>query len=193
MVLSLIALTLGFQDGLPAMPAKGFICPVTGEAVPAKPAALVDFNGVRYGMCCGGCDSGMKENPAKVLADPKLKGKLVGFSLFDPITGLRIEPKKAASFADYKGVRYYFAVASEKASFTAAPKKFTAAPKMETLTCPGSGEKIAGYASAGGYLDVDGTRVYVCCPDCYAAAKKDPAAFLKKAKDLQKPVAANGK
>jgi YHS domain-containing protein len=53
------------------------------------------------------------------------------------------------------------------------------APKLKPqTTCPVMGGKIDKKL----YADVDGKRIYVCCPGCIATIKKDPEKYLKKLK-----------
>jgi len=168
----------------------GLVCPITGEAISTS-AADIDFNGVRYSTCCGGCPDEFKKDPAKALKNKALDGKTVGVSLFDPVSGTRIEAKNAkGGTEDYKGVRYFFASAEDKKAFDADPKMYAAAPKKEVLYCLVMGHPVKDEASAGAYVDFEGTRYYTCCADCQAAMKKDMAAFAAKAGDKAKaPVA----
>ena len=50
--------------------------------------------------------------------------------------------------------------------------------KVQT-TCPVMGGKINSKL----FVDTDGKRIYVCCPGCVAAIKKDPAKYIKKLED----------
>ena len=45
-------------------------------------------------------------------------------------------------------------------------------------TCPVMGGKI----NKTQYVDVDGVRIYVCCPGCIGKIKADPAAYIAKLK-----------
>jgi YHS domain-containing protein len=161
-------------------------CPMTGESI-TKSFADIDYNGVRYSMCCGGCPDAFKKDPATALKNEKLKDKTVGVSLFDPVSAVRVVEKDAKGGSeDFNGVRYYFQNAEDKTAFDAEPKKFTATPKKELLYCAVMGHPIKDYATAGGYVDVAETRYYVCCPDCLAALKKDPQSIIAKVQDKVK-------
>ena len=59
---------------------------------------------------------------------------------------------------------------------TAASLAF-AEGKAQT-TCPVMGGKI----DKAQYADVDGVRVYVCCPGCVAKVKADPEKYIAKLK-----------
>ena len=158
-------------------------CVVLGETY-SKPAETIDYKGIRYGTCCGGCAAGFIAKPDQVLAEDVKKDILVGTSLFDPVSGVRIEAKPDTANSVYKGVKYYFATADEKTTFDATPAKFAAAPTKEVLHCPVQNDAIADYASAGGYADVDGVRYYVCCASCLGAMYKDAAQYTSKVANL---------
>jgi len=164
------------------------VCPMTGEAS-TDAGKSVDYNGVRYTMCCGGCDAPFKKDPAAALKSDKLKGKVVGVSLFDPVSGARIEAKDAKSSVDFAGTRYFFSSVDERKEFDADPKKFTATPKQDALFCAVMGHELKDYATAGGYADIEGTRYYTCCTDCLAQLKKNPALAAKAKNAVHAPVA----
>ncbi|MES1227897.1 MAG: hypothetical protein ABUL72_04445, partial [Armatimonadota bacterium] len=115
------------------------------------------------------------KNPDKYIKSAVESDLTIGTSLFDPVSGARIDLKKATISSDYKGTRYYFNTPEEKTSFDSEPVKFTKTPEKESLVCAMSGEKIADYGSAAGYVDFEGVRYYACCPDCFPAMQKDPA------------------
>lgn len=45
-----------------------FICPVTGEVLPKKPAAKSTYKEKTYQFCCAGCKQKFDKDPAKYLA-----------------------------------------------------------------------------------------------------------------------------
>lgn len=165
------------------------VCPVMGNPV-TKPAEVIEFNGARYGTCCAGCAAAFTADPAKVLKDPKVKGKTLGTFLFDPVTGNRLEIAKAAATADYEGLRYPFASEANKASFLLHAKALAAAPKKEALFCPVMGSDVASQSKASGYADHDGVRYYFCCGGCDVKFKANPASFVGAAKDKVSPAKA---
>ena len=59
-------------------------------------------------------------------------------------------------------------------SFAAEQQK--AAAKKQT-TCPVMGGKVD---ASSPYVDVDGKRIYVCCPKCAAKVKANPEKYIKK-------------
>jgi len=148
------------------------VCPMTGQAVKAD-SPSIDYAGTRYQMCCGNCPAGFKKDPAAAIKSDKLNGKTFGAFLFDPVSNVRIDPKKAAGSSDYNGVRYYFASADEKKTFDADPKTFTQTPDKEVLFCAVDGKPIKAYNTAGAYIDIKGTRYYTCDADCLAKLKAD--------------------
>ncbi len=169
---------------------KPLVCPMTGEDITAG-AATIDFAGTRYSMCCGGCPDGFKKDPTGALKSEKLVGKTTGVFLFDPVSNKRIDHKEAkGGTSDFRGTRYLFATADEKAKFDANPKQFVKAPTKEVLFCTVVGHSIKNYATAGGFVDVGNVRYYTCCADCLAKLKEDPSAYTAKGADhVKAPVA----
>ena len=186
----ILSLAITFAVMATGQNAKPIVCPMTAEAV-GTPFASIDFAGTRYEMCCGCCPDGFKKDPAAALKSDKLKGLTVGTFLFDPISNKRIEQKDAkCGSSDFKGTRYLFASADEKAKFDANPKSFVKSPTQEVLYCAVAGHAINNYSVAGGFLDIGNTRYYTCCANCLAKLKADPSAYTSKATDQVKtPVA----
>lgn len=162
------------------------VCPTTGEKVPATATKFDDYAGVRFTYCCPGCEKPFVANPAKALAQIVSKNWVSGKSLFNPVTGARIDEKAAKGFSDYKGVRYFFASAKEKTKFDAAPATYGTMPTKESLTCPVSHEVIAGYANAIAYRNIGGVRYYICCAGCIQPFDKEPARYTAKIKETVK-------
>ncbi|HZT43848.1 MAG TPA: YHS domain-containing protein [Chthonomonadaceae bacterium] len=159
--------------------AGSYTCPVEGDKIAKVTADTphADYKGVRYYFCCGSCPAEFNKEPAKYAKDSK--GKVIGMSLFDPVTTKRIDPDKAAGHSDVHGVRYFFASADDKKSFDKNPKKYTASPEKHVLYCPVNNQAVASYAAASDYSDVKGTRYYFCCAGCKPAFDKDPDKYLK--------------
>jgi YHS domain-containing protein len=183
MITTLIAsLALGLQGPAP------LACPVMGSSA-EKPFANVDYAGIRFGMCCGGCDSTFQKDPEKFIRESAKKNLTVGQSLFDPTTGVKPAPKEIVATADYMGVRYPFTSAANKTAFEKNAKKLAARPTKEALMCPVTGEAVKSEAAAAGYADHEGVRYYFCCAGCLGQAK-NIATIAVKAKSAIKPVAA---
>ncbi len=153
-------------------------CAVMGSAVPAKPTAALDYAGVRYSFCCGGCDGSFKANPTKFTK--AAEGKTIGHTLFDNVSGLRLDEKKIAGSYDYKGVRYRFASEANLNKFKAEPKMFSKTPEKEVMHCVVMGHGVENYATAGAFADYEGVRYYMCCGDCVKAFQAKPAEFAAK-------------
>jgi len=149
-----------------------------GSAVNSK-VAPVDYNGIRFGFCCPGCDGKFEADPKAAMANADKKGWTIGESLFDVTTGLRVGVAAKGGSTDYKGVRYYFQTADGLKAFKATPAKFAAMPTKDSLTCPVSKEKIGGYASAASFMDIDGARYYICCGGCVDSMKSKGAELVK--------------
>lgn len=155
-------------------------CAVMHEAADLK-IAKVDYNGARFSFCCGGCDGTFQKSPEKFLTKESLKGDVVGEFLFDPVSGKRIASKDAKAQADAGGLRYYFESPENKTAFEQQKAALAAMPKKEALYCAVMGHAVKDYASAGGFVDHEGVRYYVCCADCLGAMRKEPAKFASKA------------
>jgi YHS domain-containing protein len=182
-----ILMALGVQSPATEIKAPTLTCPIMLSSSPAT-GPKVDYNGMRYIFCCAGCDDMFIKDPQKALKNEKLKGKLVGYSLFDPVSGARLEVKDSKGHSDFNGYRYYFQSAANKAAFDKEPKKYTVAPTKEVLMCGVGGHEVDSYEGSGGYVDHNGVRYYVCCPSCHPKMKAEPAKYAAKVeKHIQAP------
>ena len=173
---------------------KPLACAVMPDNVVNAKAAGIEYAGVKYTFCCGMCPPSFSKNPQKYIKSAVDDNLVIGTSLFDPISGERVDLKKATLSSDFKGTRFFFTSDEEKASFDKEPAKFAKAPDQESLICAISGEKIADYGSAAGYVDFDNVRYYACCPSCFPSMKKDPASLKSNPKVvLSAPKALMGK
>lgn len=172
----------------PAMDTKPFVCAVMGEPMAdVSTKGYHDYNGARYWFCCGGCDATFKKEPLKYLEAQAKKGNVTGDFMFDPVTGVRLSsPGIIAATSDYKGIRFHFSSAANKAAFDKEPAKYGTMPKKDALYCAVAGEVIENYASAASYVDFKGVRYYTCCAGCVAKMKADPAKYAGTAKDYIK-------
>jgi YHS domain-containing protein len=173
-----LAISLGLAEDNP------IVCPIMGEPV-AKNAPTVEYAGARYAFCCPGCDVGFTKDPAGAIKKNEKAKKTIALFLFDPVTRKAIHSDKAKATVDYNGVRYQFESEHNLATFNKDPKKFTAAPKKESLSCPVTGEVIATYSDASNYMDYKDVRYYICCAGCAPTFAKDPAKFA--GKEVQEP------
>ncbi|MDE2126954.1 MAG: YHS domain-containing protein [Armatimonadetes bacterium] len=157
----------------------GYSCSVLGTAIPSVTAKSlhVDYMGVRYYMCCGGCPSQFSANPTKYIKAAAKTRNVIGASLFDPVTTARVLPDKAVAHADYGNVRYFFASKDDLATFNKDPKKYTVTPKSEVLYCAVMNQKIASSDKASNYSDLKGVRYYFCCTSCKAPFDKNPSQY----------------
>ncbi|HZH97724.1 MAG TPA: YHS domain-containing protein [Fimbriimonadaceae bacterium] len=187
MFATLIAtIALGLAPAQDAKP-QPLACAVMGSPVSAKSTAL-DYAGVRYSFCCPGCDKAFEKDPQAAIKSPDVKGKVIGVSLFDPVSGLRIKPKKDTLWSDYEGVRYHFASDENKKAFDADAKTFAKAPEKEALYCAVMDHAVASYEAAGGYVDHEGVRYYICCAACMGKMKGDAGKYAAgAAKAVKKP------
>lgn len=90
-------------------------------------------------------------------------------------------------YVDYEGKRIYVCCADCLKDVGKNPGKYlkkleSEGVKLEKIqtTCPVmEGQKVGKSL----YVDHDGKRIYVCCEDCLAVVKKDPAKYIKKLED----------
>lgn len=166
-------------------------CAVMGS--PTKDTApAVEYAGLKFPTCCGGCTAPLLKEPTKYLKAAVEAKNTVAVSLFCPVSGEKLDWSKVTASTEYKGVRYGFCCNDCKEAFAKNSDKFATAPKKESMVCAVSGEKIASYSEAAGFVDYDGVRYYACCADCLPALKKDPAGVIAKGKaHVAEPVAMN--
>ncbi len=181
-VLSMVAMA---QPNAVVADTKPFVCPVMGEPMAdVSTKGYHDYNGARYWFCCGGCDVQFKKEPLKFLEKQIKAGNVAGDFMFDPESGLRFaSPGIIAATSDYKGIRFHFSSAANKAAFDKEPAKYGTMPKKEALYCAVAKEEIKNYASAASFVDYKDVRYYTCCGGCVAKMKADPGKYAGNAKD----------
>lgn len=179
MITALALIVLSSAQQTPNANEPELHCVKTLAAI-AKPAERIDYRGIRYGTCCEGCAAAFVNNPDTWLKTAAEKGVLVGYSLFDVVTGARVIALPRTPFSDYKAVRYYFKSDEDKTQFDADPYKFATAPKQELMYCSVQDQVIKKETDSAGYVDVDGARYYVCCGVCFSAITKDPTHYTSK-------------
>lgn len=157
------------------------VCPIMGNPV-SEGMAFHDYAGVRFTFCCGGCDVSFKSNPDRAISQAIRNRKVIGESLFDPVSRSRVLKNRSKGFSDYKGIRFYFHTAATKATFDKDPKAYGELPKMLSLHCAVTDEKIGGYANASDYVDFEGVRYYLCCGGCVDPMNAEPGKYAAKAK-----------
>lgn len=183
LTIALAALVLGFPG-----PQSPLCCPVTLEEVTGTPAITMEYGGALFGTCCGSCDAPFKADPKGLIGKAIEAHKTVGAFEYDPVSGLRIDSNKAVDFSDYKAIRYYFATAAEKKSFDAKPAKYVSDVKSEAYFCPIM-KMALDSKDVGGFADYNGVRYFLCCDNCTAKFRKNPAAYVAKAKEAVRPLA----
>ncbi len=153
-------------------------CPVLGESIPANAQSL-EYAGLKVTFCCAGCDEKFASDPTKYLKQAHEENKTVATSLFDPVSGARLDLEKAAAIMDFQGIRYPFATKENHDEFMTAPGLYTQSPTKESLTCPVMKNEIASYSAAVGYADHKGVRYYFCCDGCSGKFTDNPEDFIK--------------
>lgn len=177
----LLTLAIAAAIVSPAPLADGPVCPVAGSPISIDSPA-VDYRGVRYQTCCMNCMGAFQKDPAACVSAEKNQKKVVGVSLFDPISGLAITAKKAkGGFSDFAGTRFYFANPGGKTTFDADPKKYGTIPAKESMFCPVLKVDLKNYYGAHGFVDFEGVRYYACCANCFGQMKAGMAKFAPNA------------
>lgn len=172
----LTTLTLALTMGMTAIEEKPLVCPIMGSEV-SKDSPAVEYAGSKVAFCCGGCPDKFSKDPKASFKSNAKDGKLIGTFLFDPVSGKRIEAKKAKGSSDFMATRYYFESAENKATFDKNSKKYATVPKKESLTCAVGGDTMKNYSHSFGYVDHKDVRYYICCGMCLPKMQKDPAKF----------------
>lgn len=102
-----------------------------------------------------------------------------------PVSG---KPINTNLYVDADGYRIYTCCPNCIAAVKANPEKYIKKMKAEGVTlakapmmqktCPVSGKPI----NKNLYVDADGYRIYLCCPNCIAAVKANPEKYIKEMK-----------
>ncbi|MGY2499050.1 YHS domain-containing protein, partial [Klebsiella pneumoniae] len=74
---------------------KPLVCAVMPDNSVNNKAAGMEYAGAKYTFCCGMCPGAFKKDPAKYVKTAAESDTVVGTSLFDAVTGARIDLKKA--------------------------------------------------------------------------------------------------
>lgn len=179
----MIMLTLASTLVLGLVADQPLSCAATGEPASAKVSA-VDYKGTRYVFCCDGCPQKFAKNPTATLKNPELKGKTVGYFLYDPVSHTKIDGAESKASMDVNGVRYFFGSEANRKTFASNVKKYTTMPTKEVVYCPVAKEKLDGYAGAYAYVDYKDVRYYVCCPDCFPKMSATPQKYAPGVKKM---------
>ncbi len=163
------------------------LCPITFEPQPAE-GKIYQYAGTRTTFCCESCPAVFAQNPAQAYKAAGDKNHTVAQFYFDPVSGGKVYPARAKGSSDFGGVRFYFGTTADKKAFDADAKTYATVPVKEALFCPVENHPVASYASAGGYVDYQGVRYYVCCEDCLMEMNSNPGKYAKlAAKYIQAP------
>lgn len=149
----------------------------------------VTYAGLIVRFCCPGCDVTFLGDPEKFLAKDAPAGQAWAVSLFDPVSGQRIEFSDAAATRIVGGVLYPFATTANAEEFDVFPGSYAARPARESLTCPVMKTKLSDLAAATGYADRGGIRYYFCCDGCDDKFASDPAKYSASVAAVVRPAA----
>ena len=154
-------------------------CPIMGGKIDRS--IYADYEGKRVYFCCDACPADFKKDPAKYIKAMEDAGIVLEKPQATcPVMGGKIDK---SIFVERDGKRVYFCCGMCPPKFKKAPAKYMTALKEQGITlekvqatCPVEGGKINKKI----FVDHDGKRVYLCCADCIAEFKKDPATYVKK-------------
>lgn len=139
------------------------MCPVMTNR-PTTGRMAVDYDGARIAVCCDQCVRTVWQNPAKYVKEAMTSGQNIGWFLFDPLNGLRIDPKDANSSIVVNGF-YYFSrtsgVEEQLKAFANSDKRST---KNEMLSAWGTDKVFETPGQAAAYVDGSGYRFYLSDP-----------------------------
>lgn len=109
-------------------------CPVMGSKINGK--NFVVHNGVRYELCCKGCEKAFLKKPDKFLSKLPNKGKIVdGTNTTCPVMGGAVNKKV---YTVYNGTKIYFCCPGCDKPFEKNPDKYLA--KIKASADSGSGK-----------------------------------------------------
>lgn len=118
-----------------APPAKQVYCPIMTRTEVGSDAEVVEWQGVKIGLCCDTCVRKFRAEPEAYLLPellPQLKGKELPKrkteQVYCPVTRDKVVSSKDPS-TEYKGVKVYFWNTGAKKKFEADPAKY-ADPKL---------------------------------------------------------------
>ncbi len=183
-ILSVASLALGLSGPLPPL-----YCPATLEKITGKPFITVEYGGILFGTCCVGCGNPLLRDPKPLLAEAIKEKFTVGSFIYDPVSGLRIDEKKAPEYADYASIRYFFSSKDEKKAFLAHPEGYVAAIQSEAYFCPVTKHPTT-WSDAAAFADFNGVRYFLANADSLAQFKADPAKFVASVTAQVKPLKA---
>lgn len=123
----------------PAAPAKQVYCPVMSKDELGEKPIMVEWNGVKIGLCCGTCVKKFKAEPEAYLLPelvPQLKGKELPKrkieQVYCPVYRDKVVSSKDVSL-EYKGGTVYFWNTTAKQRFEKDPEKYADAAVIPHL------------------------------------------------------------
>lgn len=123
----------------PTTPAKQVYCPVMSKDELGEKPIVVEWNGVKIGLCCGTCVKKFKSEPEAYLLPelvPQLKGKELPKrkieQVYCPVYRDKVVSSKDASL-EYKGGTVYFWNTTAKQRFEKDPEKYADAAVIPHL------------------------------------------------------------
>lgn len=170
MTAALVALAL-----LPAQtpPDLETMCPLMNNR-PTNGRMAAEYAGFRIFVCCDQCLGRIGRSAKQVVANAQKRGALIGDFMFDPVTGLRAEPKQAKTKIPHAGFIYYNTQNDRQDYIGETEKNLARIPEKECLACPVEGTEFKWTAKSGAFADHEGIRYYLCGKTCRDAFIKNP-------------------
>jgi hypothetical protein len=144
-------------------------CPVMGGDSDGK--TFTEWNGLRVGHCCPGCNKRFLKNPESLLDEvsPKWRAAAASAKAIDAATG---EARKALLS---KAAKTYTVVRQPVGTAPTAPKAAAGLlVELGNTSCPVMGGDVDGKT----FTDWNGLRVGHCCPGCSKRFLAKPEALL---------------
>lgn len=178
----------------PALPMEALYafadCAVTGKPLGSMgPPVIKEYDGRQVRFCCDGCppkfEKDLKASLAK-LDERIVKDQLPLYPLETSVVSGKALPKRPVNWV-YKNRLVRLAAEEEQAAFLKEPAKFLealdrAVVEKQAATYPLKDCVVAGdnLEDVGSTTDVvvAGRLVRLCCPDCKAIVRKDPAKIV---------------
>lgn len=154
-------------------------CPISHRPVDDdSPSATV--SGIEFRFGSDQAKAQFLKDPASSLAGVR-KDEVLGVSFFDPVAGksmilsrdghIREADLSAVSNWVVKGGIAYPLADRSRRAFNANPSLYTIEPERYSLWCPIMRKPIASIEKATGYVDLSGTRYFVCCESCLGSVR----------------------
>ncbi len=109
------------------------LCPVTGDMFTiTESTPVIQYKGVKYSMCCPGCDTEFMKDPEKYIekmhqnkpAKTDLEEDVIGKEAVCLVTGDTFTIHESTPVVEYEGKKYYFCCPGCDTEFLKDPEKY---------------------------------------------------------------------